>query len=416
MICRTIRIWGLVLAVSIAPTFGAELPTAKPSRAGMSAKKLAEVDAAVEKLIAEKKLAGTVVMIARHGKVVMHKSYGLMDIEARKPMRNDTIMRIYSMSKAITSAAALMLHDDGKLDLDAPVGKVIPELNGLKVYRKEGHVAPKREMTTRDLLRHTSGLTYGFFGNTPVDAMYRKANVLDRNASLAVMCGKLGKVPLAYEPGADWRYSVSTDVLGRVVEVVSGKRLDAFFAERIFKPLDMTDTGFSVPDAKLARFAANYTSNRKGKLTLRDAPARSRYRKRPAHLSGGGGLVSTTRDYMRFCVMITNGGTFEGKRLLKADTVKLMTTNQLPKGIGWIRLGFHRIGVGFGLGLSVRVKTSFIERASKVGECGWGGAASTHFWLSPADGLAVVTMEQTMPFSPLVELAIKGIVYDAIEK
>lgn len=163
-------------------------------------------------------------------------------------------------------------------------------------------------MTVRDLLRHTSGLTYGLSGNTAVDAMYRKANVLDRNSSLDAMCRKLGRIPLAYEPGKDWRYSISVDVLGRVIEVVSKKPLDKFFAERLFKPLDMKDTAFFVPDGKLDRFAANYASSRRGKLRLRDAPARSRYRKSPARLSGGGGLVSTARDYMRFLVMIANGG------------------------------------------------------------------------------------------------------------
>ncbi len=408
-----IRTWVLLLAVSFTAARAKELPEVKPSEVGMSGGKLAKVDAAVNGLIAKKGLAGAIVMVARHGKVVLRKSYGQMDIEARKAMRDDAIVRIYSMSKAITSVAALMLHDDGKLDIDAPVSRYIPELKGLKVYRKEGHLKPRREMTVRDLLRHTSGLTYGIFGNTPVDRMYRKANVLDRNSSLAAMCRKLGGIPLAYEPGKQWRYSVSTDVLGRVVEVVSKKPLDEFFAERIFKPLDMKDTAFHVPDGKLDRFAANYASNGRGKLTLRDAPARSRYRKPPAQLSGGGGLVSTARDYMRFLVMIANGGRLHGVRLLKAETVKLMTTNQLPEGVS---LGANRAGVGFGLGLSVRVRAGLRKGLGKVGECGWGGAASTHFWISPADGLAVVTLEQTMPYSPLVELAVKGIVYDAIEK
>jgi len=269
-------------------------------------------------------------------------------------------------------------------------------------------------MIVKDLLRHTAGLTYGFFGNTPVDQMYRKVKVMDRNSSLAVMCTKLGKIPLAYQPGKAWRYSLSVDVLGRVIEVVSKKTLDGFFAERIFKPLDMKDTGFFVPDSKIDRFATNYNSNRKGKLTLKDAAKTSRYRKSPAHLSGGGGLVSTARDYMRFVVMIAGGGELHGKRLLKTDTAKLMTTNQLPKEVPWI--GLNRVGVGFGLGLSVRLKTDKRAKASRVGECGWGGAASTHFWISPADGLAVVTLEQTMPYSPLVELTVKGIIYDAIEK
>jgi len=410
-----IRILALLLAILPVTVFAGELPQVKPSEVGMSAKKLADVDTAVNALVTRKTLAGAIVMVARHGKVVLHKSYGQMDIEAKKPMRNDTIVRIYSMTKAITSVAALILHDEGKLDLDAPVSKYIGAFKGLEVYGKEGNVKPQRAMIVKDLMRHTSGLTYGFSGNTPVDKMYRKVKVMDRDSSLDVMCGKLGKIPLAYQPGKDWRYSLSVDVLGRVVEVVSKKSLDKFFAERIFKPLDMKDTGFFVPDSKIDRFAANYNSDRKGKLTIKDAPKTSRYRKIPAHLSGGGGMVSTARDYMRFLVMIANGGELHGVRLLKTDTVKLMTTNQLPKGVGWIRLGYHRIGIGFGLGLSVRVKSSNLEKASKVGECGWGGAASTHFWISPADGLAVVTLEQIQPYSHQTEAAVKGIIYDAIE-
>ena len=410
-----IRILVLLLAVSAIPARADELPRVKPSAVGMSDKKLAGVDTAVNDLVTSKRLAGAIVMVARHGKVVLHKSYGQMDIEAKKPMRDDTIVRIYSMTKAITSVAALILHDEGKLDLDAPVSRYIPAFKGLEVYGKEGNVAPQREMIVKDLMRHTSGLTYGFSGNTPVDRMYRKAKVMDRASSLDAMCAKLGKIPLAYQPGKDWRYSLSVDVLGRVVEVVSGKTLDKFFAERIFKPLDMKDTGFFVPDSKIDRFATNYNSDRKGKLTVKDAPKTSRYRKSPGLLSGGGGMVSTARDYMRFIVMIAGDGQLQGTRLLKADTVKLMTTNQLPKGVGWIRLGYHRVGIGFGLGLSVRVKSSILEKASKVGECGWGGAAGTHFWISPADGLAVVTLEQIMPYSPQTEAAVKGIIYDAIE-
>jgi len=404
-----IRIWVLLLAISVTGARGAELPEVKPSEVGISGEKLARVDAAVNALVERKRLAGAIVTVARHGKVVLQKSYGRMDIKAEKPMRDDAIMRIYSMTKPITSAAALILHEEGKLDIDAAVSKYIPEFKGLKVYGREGNFKPEREMIVRDLMRHTSGLTYGIFGRTVVDAMYRKARVLDGSSGLDVMCKKLGKIPLAYEPGKNWRYSVSTDVLGRVIEVASKKPLDKFFAERIFKPLDMKDTGFFVPDGKLDRFAVNYNSNRRGKLTIKDAPARSRYRKSPGRLSGGGGLVSTARDYMRFCVMIANGGKLQGVRLLKADTVKLMTTNQIPKGV-------NRRGGGFGLGLSVLVKVGARDKSSRVGECGWGGAASTHFWISPADGLAVVTLEQTMPYSSQTKLAVKRLIYDAIEE
>lgn len=407
----------LSLDVLVLPVSAKEIPAAAPSEVGMSAKQLTKVDAVMNKFVTEKKLAGGIVAIARKGKIVHFKSYGLMDIEAEKPMRNDTIVRIYSMSKAITSAAALTLFDDGKLELNAPVSKYLPELVGLKVFNKEGNVEPARQATVRDLMRHTAGLTYGFFGDTPVDKQYVQANILDRKSDLATMTKKLGELPLLYEPGKDWVYSVSVDVLGRVIEVVSGKPLDQFFQERFFDPLDMKDTAFFVPKGKQDRFAANYNSDGKGKLTLRDAPLTSRYLQNPKLLSGGGGLVSTARDYLRFLMMVQSGGQLHGKRILSRDAVNLMTHNQLPKAVEWIKFGeLTRDGVGFGLGFSVRVKKSLWDPGGRLGEYGWGGAASTHYWVSPKDDLIVVTLEQIMPYSPMTEFALKGLIYDAIEK
>ncbi len=394
----------------------AELPVVAPERVGMSAAKLAKVDEAMEKLVAEKKLAGAVVMIARQGQVVHWQSYGHQDREANVAMQKDSIFRVYSMTKAITSAAALILLDEGKLNLDDPVSKFLPELKGMKVSNGSGNVAPKREMTVRDLMRHTAGLSYGFNGDSPVDKAYLAANLLDRDRTLDSMSKALGSLPLLYEPGEAWVYSISVDLLGRVVEVVSGSKLDKFLDDRILGPLDMRDTGFSVAPHSTERFTANYTSDGKGMLTLRDAPGTSRYLKPPAMLSGGGGLVSTARDYMRFLVMISSGGQLDGKRIISADSVKLMTTDQLPEGIGWIRFGDDvRRGVGFGLGFAVRVETALWDRHGRIGEYGWGGAASTHYWVSPHDELAVVTMEQVMPYSFLTEFKIKGLVYDAIQ-
>ena len=362
-------------------------------------------------------------MIARRGKVVHLQSHGLMDLEANKPMCDDTIVRIYSMTKAITTAAALKLCDEGKLTLDDPVSKHLPDLKGCQVQGKDGLFTPAKEMTIRDLMQHTSGLSYGGSGNEAADMLFREANVLDfrdagvfdSKSTLADMAKKLGRVPLAFEPGKDWTYGVSTDVLGHVVEVVSGLPLDEFFQRHIFQPLDMHDTGFFVPDEKLERFAANYTSDGKGKLTLLDGPAVSAYRKRPPLLSGGGGLVSTARDYMRFLMMVARGGELEGSRILSAKTVRLMTTNQLPESVGWIKFGGQaREGVGFGLGFSVRAKSSAADPQGHLAEYGWGGAASTHYWTSPKDDLIVVTLEQTMPYSAMTELAVKGLIYDAI--
>lgn len=394
-----------------------ELPVAKPESVGMSSERLAKVDAVMDNLVKEKKLAGGIIMIARQGKVVHLKSHGMMDLEAQKPMRDDALLRIYSMSKAITTVAALTLYDEGKLKLDDPVSKYLPEVKNSRVIGKDGPSVPDHPMTVRDLMLHTSGLTYGASGIEASDKKYRELKVMDFDSTLAQMAAKLGDVPLIFAPGTDWSYGISTDVLGRVVEVVSGKTLDVYFQERIFSPLDMTDTGFSVPADKLDRFAANYTSDGKGNLTLREAAKDSEYLKQRKLLSGGGGLISTARDYMRFLMMVAQGGELGGTRILKQSTVNLMTTNQLPESVGWIKFGGQvREGVGFGLGFSVREKMSDWDAQGHLGEYGWGGAASTHYWSSPKDDLIVITMEQTMPFTFLTEFAVKGLIYDAIEK
>ncbi|NQU25365.1 MAG: beta-lactamase family protein [Candidatus Nealsonbacteria bacterium] len=404
-----------------APVAGQALPTATPQQVGLSAEGLERVGPVVQKFIDDEQVAGAVTIVARRGKVAQFEAYGMMDIDTKKPMQKDTIFRIYSMSKPITSVAVMMLYEEGKLKLDDPASKFLPELKGLKVAEDPGadeitKVAPKREMTVRDLLRHTSGLTYGLFGNTAVDKLYRQAGVAGRgDGNLQEFVEKLGKIPLVYQPGAKWNYSVSTDVLGRLVEVVSGRPFDKFLAERIFRPLGMEDTGFYVPADKLDRFATNYGPKLTGGLTVRDAPATSRFAKAPKFFSGGGGLVSTAADYMRFCLMLSGKGQFAGKRLLKTETVELMTRNHLPKEVMPIAFGpAKRLGVGFGLGFSVRVRQTVWESASRVGEYGWGGAASTHFWISPRDELVVVALTQYMPFSDRVERAVKPVVYEAI--
>jgi CubicO group peptidase (beta-lactamase class C family) len=343
----------------------------------------------------------------------------MMDIEAGKPMKRDTIFRFYSMTKPITTVAAMMLYEQGKINLDDPVSKYIPEFKELKVVADPDaedieEVAANRKMTVRDLMRHTSGLTYGIFGNTAVDKLYRKSVQLGGNrTTLENMTKNLAKIPLLYQPGTKWHYSVSTDVLGRVVEVASGQSLDKFFAERIFEPLGMEDTAFSVPKEKIHRFATNYGPNPQGSLRPIDKPETTRYAKMPTFLSGGGGLVSTASDYMRFCLMLLNKGEFGSKRLLKTETVEMMTKNQLPEIAYPIGSG-DRAGVGFGLGFSVRVESSNGEASSRIGEYGWGGMASTHFWISPNDGITVVALTQHIPFSNRAERALKPIIYEAI--
>jgi CubicO group peptidase (beta-lactamase class C family) len=394
------------VAVCVLSVQAAEIPTVAPEDVGMSSQKLAKVDDVLDGLVEQKRLAGGTVVIARRGKIVHFKSYGMADIEQQRPMTNDAIMRFYSMSKGITSAAAMMLVDEG-----------IPELAGMKMATTVGLVAPKREVTIADLLRHTSGLTYGGSAHSDADAAFKKVHPLDPTRNLKQMGERLGDVPLAFQPGEDWVYGISIDVLGRVIEVASGQKLDKFLKKRIFKPLGMKDTGFFVPEKKHDRFAQIYNSDEKGKLSIGDNEGGRNFSKPRAFLSGGGGLVSTAHDYLRFLMMIQQGGILDGKRIVSEKSVQLMTTSQLPKAVPHIYFGDQqRVGVGFGFGFSVREKMSDWDPTGRVGEYGWGGLASTHYWVSPKDELIVITLEQTMPYSFMAEFAVKGLIYDAIEE
>ena len=408
--------WALVIWASVS-AFADDLQRILPEEAGFSSAKLAQVKPVIQAMLDKKETAGVVTIVARHGKIVYLEAMGMMDIDAGKPMRADTIFRIYSMSKPVTTVAAMMLWEEGRFQLDDPISKYLPEFKTVRVHAGNGTetVEAKREITIRDLMRHTSGLTYGFFGNSPVDKIYLENKVLrDPNDGLAELVRKLSKLPLVYQPGTHFNYSVSTDVLGRLIEVVSGKRLDEFFQERIFGPLDMKDTGFFVPQDKLSRFSACYGPGDGGALKVTDEPAKSRYLKQPKLLSGGGGLVSTARDYSRFCQMMLQGGELQGTRLLRKETVQQMTTNQLPDEAMPISLaGAPRPGVGFGLGFSVRVAPNN-GQPDLLGEYGWGGAASTHFWISPKRDLVVVALQQYMPFHQRLETVIKPIIYEAI--
>jgi CubicO group peptidase (beta-lactamase class C family) len=394
-----------------------EIQVVSPKDVGMSAEKLAKVDAAMDELVMQKRIAGGIVMIARHGKIVHFDAYGLRDIENDQPMEKDTIFRIYSMTKSITTAAALMLHEEGKLNIGDPVSKYIPELKQVQVIHGNEIVPATREMTIADLMRHTSGHGYGGEGNKQYDDTFQKADPLNTIVPLSRMQTKLGEIPLRFEPGTDWLYGISIDVLGRVIEVASGQTLLSFFDDRFFKPLDMKDTGFHVPEVKVYRFANNYYSDGKGNLTIAEDAKKSTYLIKPLFEGGGGGLVSTARDYMRFLLMIQGDGEFQGKRYLKPETVAMMKTNQVPEAAGWVKFGNEiREGVGFSYGFSVRVKMSDWDPDGRVGEYGWGGMASTHYWVSPTDDLCVITLEQILPYSFLTEFKVKGLIYDAIEK
>ena len=394
-----------------------DLPTSTPEAEGMSADKLAKVGDVMDGFIKEKKISGGLVLVARNGKLVFQETYGLRKLDGKLPVERDTIFRIYSMSKAITSTAALMLVEEGKLDLDAPMSKYLPEYAEVTVFDDKTARPAKSPITVRDLFRHTSGITYGNTAGTPTEKLFEAVNVLDMQSDLPLMSKKLGQVPLDFDPGTKWKYGASIDVLGHLVQQVSGKPLEVFLQERIFGPLEMTDMAFFVPAEKQSRFAANYYSDGNGRQIIRDDPTNSGYLRKPGLCSGGGGLVGTASDYMRFLLMIANDGEWNGKRLLSAESAKQMHTNQLPKEVEWIGFGNEkRTGTGFGLGFSVTVEPGDKSPSNHKDEYGWGGAASTHFWVSPRDRLIVVTMEQRWPYSAETEEALKPVIYDAIVK
>ena len=385
---------------------------AKPR--GFDAGKLAMAGEKIQSLIDDEVIAGAVVLVARNGHVALHEARGTSNIKTGEKMKKDTIFRIYSMTKPITTTAVMMLIEEGKLAPSDPVKKHIPSFAKMQIYSPSGkHKPTASPMTVADLMRHTSGLSYGFIGG-PVARLYQRQRILDRDSSLEQMVAKLSKIPLQTEPGRSWVYSVSIDVLSRLVEVVSGKSFGEFIQERIFIPLGMKDTGFYVQPQSAGRLASQHTRS-SGKLRVSEPAASSPYQTKPVHESGGGGLCSTAHDYFRFCQMILNGGELDGKRLLKAGTVALMTRNQLPASIANIGIGDDRKGIGFGYGFAVRKAESAWGFGGRKGEFGWGGAASTHFWISPKDNLIVITLRNFMPYEWTLEKELKKLVYDALK-
>ena len=395
---------------------GAEIPRVSPEEVGLSSAQLARIAPAMESLITREQTAGVVVAVARKGKLAYLESFGSMNREKSLPMKNESVFRIYSMTKAVATAAAMILVDEGQLLLDDPVAAYVPAFSNAVVHTPEGKVQACRAPTVRDLMRHTAGLTYGYFGNSPVDIIYREREILDPSRALKDFGSVLGAIPLAYQPGEDWVYSVSVDVIGLVVEEVSGMPFDRFLQERLLAPLDMKDTGFVVRPDQRDRFVTLYDHSVEQGLTPDDGGRTESYFAKPKLLSGGGGLVSTVRDYLRFLQMVLNGGELEGRRVLSQKSVELMTTNQLPDGVKQIHFGEEiRHGVGFGLGFNVVVKESDDwDPDAVIGEFGWGGLASTHYWVSPRHDLIVVTMEQRLPYSWDVERALKGLIYQAV--
>ena len=386
---------------------------AKPEEVGLSSARLARIGEHWQRYIDAGQLAGTLTLIARRGKVAYCEAQGHLETERRRPVAPDSVWRIYSMTTPITSVGLMMLYEQGRFQLNDPVAKFIPSWRDLGVYVTGNHplfvtTPPARPMTIRDLFSHTSGLTYGSTERSNVDAAYRKLAIGDRTRAgytIADMVATLAELPLEFSPGTRWNYSVATDVLGHLIEVISGQRLDAYLAEHVFGPLGMRDTGFTIRDDQVPRFAGNYERQADGRLKLIDDPTRSAYAK-VSFLSGGGGLVSTALDYHRFTAMLLNGGELDGMRLLGRKTVELMTANHLPGDADIAQLALPGSfadlpygGLGFGLGFSVVQSPARAHIPGSVGAYAWAGAASTVFWVDPAEELIVIFMTQLMPAS-----------------
>ena len=419
-----------IVAVCIAfPVLAEPLPTvSRPEEEGLSAARLKVLGSAFQAEVDSGKIPGAVVVIVRNGRVAYSRAFGYQDREKQVVMKPDSIFRIASMTKPLVSVAVMMLVEEGKLQLISPVSSVLPEFKGAKVgVEKLNDGKPElvlepaqREMTIQDLLRHTSGLTYGQFGNSLVKEAYRNANIGAPGENLAAVVGKLSKLPLAYQPGTTFEYGVSTDVLGRVVEVVSGMELDRFITERITKPLGMPDTGFYVSEAQVGRVAEPQIDPATGKRPpMRDLAVP------PSWLSGGGGMVSTASDYARFCQMLLNGGGFEDAYFLSPRAVAYMTTDHLPPGTAMSPRvqGFGSLipspalGQGFGLGFAVRTDGGRNPMPGSVGEFYWTGASGTTFWVDPKENLIAIMMVQ-VPINQgaYYRSLIRNMVYQAITK
>lgn len=376
------------------------------------------------------KIAGCQVMVSRRGIPAYFKSFGQMDIERNKPVQDDTIFRIYSMTKPITSVALMMLFEEGRFQLNDPVSRFIPSFKGQQVWVSgEGEAMKTREpvapMTMRHVLSHTAGLTYGTSlhpTDHPVDLFYDTLGVnRDPGETIETFADKLSKVPLRYDPGTQWCYSLATDLCGCLVEFISGISFERFMQERVFDPLGMNDTAFVVPDNKRDRLAANYGRRRDKTLKLLDDPMKSIYSNPNRFPSGGGGLASTTVDYGRFCEMLRRGGELNGQRIIGDRTLKLMHRNHLPNGVdlGSIAMGsFSETaydGVGFGLGFASTLD-EVTAGTIGAGDYYWGGAASTIFWVDPVEDMFAIFMTQLMPSATFnFRGQIKNIIYGAIE-
>jgi CubicO group peptidase (beta-lactamase class C family) len=415
-------------------------PPASPESAGMSKAALDRLEQHLKlRYLDSGRFPGTQLLIYRRGKIVHSTVQGFADVERKMPVKDDTIYRIYSMTKPITSVAFMMLVEEGRVAIDEPVHKYIPEWKDLGVFQAGTAPPfltkpPSRPMLIVDLLRHTSGLTYGFQQRSNVDAAYREMKIgeVEKAGTLQSMIDGLAKMPLEFSPGEAWNYSVSTDVIGYLIGKISGKPFERFLKERIFEPLDMNDTDFFVPAGKAHRFAACYSADpqggttfhaadRNGGLTLHDDPTKSSFLSPPSFISGGGGLCSTATDYLTFCRALLNGGELGGVRLIGPKTLALMTSNHLPGGRdlpAMSRSLFSEAtydGIGFGLGFAVTMDPAQTLIAGSPGEFSWGGAATTSFFIDPAEELITIFMTQVIPSTAYpLRRELRTMVYAAI--
>ena len=398
-----------------------------PEAAGFDSKHLATTTQHLHKnYIESQKIAGCQVLIARHGHIAYHQTMGLMDLERNKPMREDAIFRIYSMTKPITSIALMQLYEQGLFQLNDPLYRVIPSWRDQQVYVSGGATdmqtkTPEQPVTFRHILSHTAGLSYGAT-NHPVDKLYRQNDVVRGDGeTLDTFANKLAQVPLHFEPGSQWLYSYATDVCGYLVEVLSGMTLDAYFEKYIFEPLGMKDTAFHVSADKVDRFCANYERTQEKTLKCIDDPQASTYADKPSFLSGGGGLTGTTADYFKFCEMLRCKGTVNGERIVGSRTLAMMHRNHLPNNTDLANLAVGAFsetayeGVGFGLGFATSL-SEVATGALGAGDYYWGGAASTIFWVDPVEDLVAIFMTQLMPSATFnFRGQIKNIIYAAID-
>lgn len=395
-----------------------------PGSVGLSAERLLRIRPAMQSYVDRHVIAGAITLVARHGKIAHFECIGQMDVEAGKPMREDAIFRIYSMTKPIASIAFMQLVEQGRVLLADPVSKYIPAFKDMRVFAGRDDagtvttVPLERPITVHDVLTHRAGLGYGLFTDHPVEDLIRASRFMSPSVGLLVpldeFAARLAEIPLSNQPGARWRYSLATDVLGYLVQVISGVPFDTYLAENIFAPLGMCDTAFFVPAAKLDRFTACYMSNPKGGLLLADAPAKSIYLNERRTPSGGGGLVSTTADYLRFAQMLLNRGELEGVRIVGPRTLALMTQNHLPPSLLPLKLGPEAVpGDGFGLGVSVRIGPDSGTIGS-IGMYGWGGAASTRFYVDPAEDMVSIFMPQLLAVVDPIRPTFQNLVYQSL--